>query len=62
VAVTLAGGRLISASLVETRTFDPQVLAAALGAALAATVAASALPAIRVARTSPLRVLRNDAG
>ena len=57
--IAVAGNKLISASLVETRPWDPRVLGAVVAAALAASILAAALPAVRAARVSPQRALRS---
>ena len=56
--IAVAGNRWIATSLVETRPWDPPVLGAVVGAALAASVLAAAVPAIRAARVPPQRALR----
>ena len=60
-SAAVAGNRLVAASLVETRPWDPRVLGAAVAVALVASLLAAALPAVRAARVSPQRALRGTA-
>jgi predicted permease len=56
--LAVAGNRVVAASLVELAPWDPRVLAVAVAGSVLAAVAASLVPALRAARTSPLRTLR----
>jgi hypothetical protein len=57
-AGALAGARLLSASLVEVRPWDAGVLAAVGLGILSSALVASAVPALRAARTPPAQALR----
>jgi len=59
-ALAVIGKDVIASSLVELEAWDPATLGAAAGAALLASLLASAVPAVRAARTSALRTLRSD--
>lgn len=58
--LAVAGNRLVAAALVETRPWDPRVLAGVVTAALGAALVASLVPAVRAALTSPQRALRGS--
>jgi len=56
--VALAGGPVVQSMLFATSAREPAIIAAAVVALLAVTVAAAALPAWRAGRVSPMIVLR----
>lgn len=64
VALGLAGaagaGKLVGSFLYEVRPWDPGVYAAAVGLLLAVALVAAAVPAVRAARTDPVRALGNE--
>jgi ABC-type lipoprotein release transport system permease subunit len=64
VALGLAGsalvGRALGAFLFDVRRWDPSVYGAVTALLVSVAVAAALLPALRAARTSPARVLKNE--
>jgi len=59
-AVALIAGRFVSPLLFETSPRDPAVLAAVAAVLLLASLAASAVPALRAAHVDPNRALRDE--
>ncbi|HEX5474135.1 MAG TPA: ADOP family duplicated permease [Vicinamibacterales bacterium] len=60
VAIAYAGGRLVATSVFAMRASDPLVLAGALLAVAAVTLAAIAIPALRASRLDPAIALRSE--
>ncbi len=58
--VALWASRLLEALLFEVTTFDPVVAIASAGLLIAATLAASYLPARRAGRVNPIAALKTD--
>jgi len=58
VALAAVAGRMLGAVLPEIDAFDPAIVAMALGGLGTAVVLAAALPAARILRVDPVRVLR----
>ncbi|MBN8727565.1 MAG: ABC transporter permease [Xanthomonadales bacterium] len=59
-ALALAAARLLDRFLFGVGAADPLALAATVAVLLGAGLAATALPALRAARTAPMTALRND--
>lgn len=59
-AAVLAGGQLLESFLFGVHAFDPLTLTATLLVLLSAGLAATAVPALRAARTAPMTALRDD--
>ncbi len=60
IVITLLGGRLLAGLLYGVTPSDPATLAAAVALLTLPAIWASAVPALRAARTDPARVLRRD--
>ena len=60
VATAYAAGRVVTSRLFEVRAEDPAILAGAVAVVLGITAIAVVLPALRIARVDPSRVLHLD--
>ncbi len=58
-AASAAGGRAVAAFLYEVRPWDPGVYGAVIGLLLAVAALATLAPALRAARTHPVRALKD---
>ena len=59
-AVALGAGGFVGPLLFDVSPRDPEVIALALGALVAATLLACALPSLRAGRIDPIEALRAE--